>query len=211
VRACRDVRPRFGDAPFRRDGGSLLPPDVPPGLLPVAPSRAADPARLQKTSDVLHSLATGCGQQTVPPVARAGLVPDPPGPPVSVARLTSGRVEDGGRLIDRRHLGCGRSRSSSRKIGGCGPRPRIRPRKRRVRAGPFVRVERLYTGELGRRPRASGSSRARRLLPFAGVGLARWDRPKRCSRTGSAPGNVESPVDAAAIPRREVSERIGLG
>jgi hypothetical protein len=51
----------------------------------------------------------------------------------------------------------------------------------------------------------------RELLPFAGVGLVRWDRHGCLSLTGAALAASESPTGGAAVSRREVSERIGLG
>jgi hypothetical protein len=74
-----------------------------------------------------------------------------------------------------------------------------------------VPVARRGTGGPRRRPRASGPSRVRELLPFAGVGRAWWDRQRRRSFTGGAPVTSDSPAGAATISRREVSEWIGLG
>lgn len=171
MRACQDVRPRLGGVPSGHEGGKLcFSPDAPPGLLPVAPSRAADPARLKKTSDVLHSLATRCGKQTVPPVARVGLVPTRTDterglvhPSAALKTVAGSSMEGTSGAADPALL---RGKAGDAALGsGC------------VRASDasapwrFVRVARLNTGALGRRPRASGSSRARELLPFAGVGL----------------------------------------
>jgi len=207
VRACLDVglRPRPG-----MTVEALLPPVAPPGLLPVPPSRVADPARLKKTSDVLHSLATSCGQQTVPPVARVGLVPTRTDterglvhPRVALKTVAGSSTEGTSGAAD---PGLLRGRAGDAALGsGC------------VRASDafvpqrFVRVARLYTGGLGRRPRASGSSRARELLPFAGVGHVWWDRHGRSSQRDQRRAASKSPVDTAAVSRREVSERIGLG
>jgi hypothetical protein len=56
---------------------------------------------------------------------------------------------------------------------------------------PSVHVARRGVGGSCRRPtRAGGSSRVRELLPFAGVGLVRWDRHRCRSLTGAASGNV---------------------
>jgi len=55
---------RKASAPFTAYGGSFgFHRTRTPGLLPAAPSRASDPARPQKVPDVVHSLATTCGQK----------------------------------------------------------------------------------------------------------------------------------------------------
>jgi len=104
-----------------------------PGLLPAAPSRAADTASLKKASNVVPRLATGCGQDHSR--VKIGLVPTPVLQTV-LERVSSGLPVAG--LIDGRHLGCGGSRSSSRKCGRCGPWPREMPCK----AGPRASVTR---------------------------------------------------------------------
>jgi len=128
------------------------------------------PSEIEKTPDVLHSLATRCGQQTVPPVARVRLVPTRTDtqrglvhPSATLKTVAGSSTEGTSGAADPALL---RGRAGDAALGsGC------------VRASDasapwrFVRVARLNTGALGRRPRASGSSRARELLPFAGVGL----------------------------------------
>jgi hypothetical protein len=149
-----------------------------------------------KASRVLHRLATSCGQPRSPD----GLVPF--GLLVDEVSAESRQSRKRGRFSDGRHLGRSRPRSSSRKGGRSSPRPRMCPRKRHIAcSGLSCLVARRGTGASCRRPRASGSSRVRELLPFAGVGLAWWDRR----------ATPESSAGVAALSRREVSERIGLG
>jgi len=93
---------------------ALLRSDAPLDLLPIAPSRAVDPARSQKASSIFHRLVTTCGKPRSP----SGFVPfGSPAAPASAGR------ERRCRLIDGRHLGCSGPRSSSRKNGRCGPGP----------------------------------------------------------------------------------------
>jgi len=82
-------------------------------------------------------------------------------------------------LTDGRHLGCGGSCSSSRRGKWCGPWLRMR------RAGVPMRKRGAPSGALHRaRPLRHVVFRARRSLPFAGVGLAWWDRERRRSPAG---------------------------
>jgi hypothetical protein len=111
-------------------------------------------------------------------------------------RRGSGCVEGGYQLGDGRHLGRSRSRSSSRKNGGRGPGPRRRPRERRFRVGGAAQAARR------------GSTRS---YPSRGWGSC-GEIVTRCpSLTGAALAASDSPTGAAAISRREVSERIGSG
>jgi len=130
VRACLDVglRPLPG-----MTAEALLRPDAPLDLLPTAPSRAADPARLQKASSILHRLVTICGETPVTGRAR----------PVRIARRRGfGRAPGRCRFIDGRHLGYSGPRSSSRKNGRCSPGPRMCPRKRHMARWHSVSVAR---------------------------------------------------------------------
>jgi hypothetical protein len=64
------------------------------------------------------------------------------------------------------------------------------PRKRHIARRPSVSIARQASESRRRRLRASGSSRVREPMPFAGAGLARWDR-RRCSTPrGAAPGSA---------------------
>jgi hypothetical protein len=64
VRACLDWAPALlhGMAVSRHDGRGYASAASPLDLVPVAPSRAADPVRSQKASSIVHRLATSCGQ-----------------------------------------------------------------------------------------------------------------------------------------------------
>jgi hypothetical protein len=210
VRACQDVRPRFGGAPSRHHGGSLLSPDAPPGLLPVAPSRAADPARLKRR----RTLSTGWQQavDNIPFPRLHGRGSSPPGPLVdealartsTLSKMVAGSSMEGTSGAADLDLLRGRACDAALDPGCVRASDASAPWR-------FVRAARLCAGELGRWPRASGSPRVCELLPFAGVGLVGWDRlsafPERVQRLATS----ESPVDGATISRREVSERIGLG
>jgi hypothetical protein len=98
------------------------------------------------------------------------------------------------RITDGRHLGCSGPRASSRKHGRCGPGPGC------VRASdtswrwPFAPVARR-SGEPRRRPRASGSSRVRGFLPFAGAGARAVRSSSARSLTGACrPRRTLQPV-----------------
>jgi len=189
VRACRDVRRRFGSAPPRHQVGAC-------SLRmrsPVSCPSLRQERRIQRDCKRRRTFSTGW-QQSVDnkPFPRLhGRGSSPPGPPVGEAlartsapsKMVAGSSMEGTSGAADRGLLRGRARDAALDPGCVRASDAFAPRR-------FVRVARLYTGALGRRPRASGSPRVCELLPFAGVALVGWDRPQRSSRTGSAPGNV---------------------
>jgi len=211
VRACQDVRPRLGGVPSWDDGGKLcFPPDAPPDLLPVAPSRAADPAGLKRTSDVLHSLVTGCGQQTVPPVARAGLVPTRTASKRGLVRtsaplkMVAGSSMEGTSGAADRGLLRGRACDAALDPGCVRASDASAPWR-------FDRAARLYVGRPAGGPAQAGRRGSASSYPSRGWrswgGIVLSAPPERAQRLATS----ESPAGGAAISRREVSERIGLG
>jgi hypothetical protein len=144
---------------------------MPPGLLPVAPSRAAVPARSPKAPDVVHRLATDCGQNH--PGRNIGLVP----------------IRQSGGLVPSGDSGSRRwpARSPMKGTSGAADLDLLRGR-----AGDAALGLRCVpvNGACANGLRAGGSSRAHENLPFAGVVLVRWNRYWRLSLTGAAPGSA---------------------
>jgi len=210
VRACRDVRPRFGDAPFRQQEGACSLRMRNPVSCPSLRQRAADPERLKKASDVLHRLATGCGQQTVPPVARAGLVPTRTASKRGLVRtsaplkMVAGSSMEGTSGAADRGLLRGRACDAALDPGCVRASDASAPWR-------FDRAARLCIGRPAGGPAQAGRRGSASSYPSRGWrswgGIVIRAVPERVQRLATS----ESPVDAAAISRREVSERIGLG
>jgi len=162
--------------------------------MPVDPSRSADTARLKKASSVVHRLATVCGQDHSR--VKIGLAPTPGGPDGCLMKVRM-RVAGGrshrwkapwalripfffaeARVMRPLALGPG-----GRKLGWA-----------RARYGAPMRKR----GATCRACRENG--RARGPLPFAGVGLAWWDRRRRGSlKRGTSLASSESPAGGAAV------------
>jgi len=139
----------------------------------------------QKASRVVHRLATSCGQPRSPD----GLVPF--GLLVDEASAESRQSRKRGRFSDGRHLGRSRPRSSSRKGGRGGPRPRMTPRKRVVQ-GPRVPTLR------GGGARAVGSSSNAGVFSRRGNGLT--TRGVRADRVGVLPAHGRPQGRAEGAP-----------
>jgi len=199
VRACLDVglRPLPG-----MPAEALLRSDAPLDLLPIAPSRAVDPARLQKASSILHRLVTTCGEPRSPgglvlPGSREGAASaGPQGDAGSSTEGTSGRADLGllrGRTGDAA-LGPGCVRASDTLRGGSPCLSQDSPRS--VVAGGLAQAGR----------RGSASSCPSRGWSSCG-GIVTGAAPQKVRRL-AAP---EPPSGGVTISRREVSERSGLG
>jgi len=160
--------PWHGRSTVRRRGhpSSASPLD----LTPEAPSRAADPLRLQKASTIFHRLATTCGETR----SRWGK-PHAPGrtlPSGAAGRLGFGRVEavvTGSPMegtSGAADLALLRGRVGDAALGSRCVRASDAPCAAALRAR-----RKTGAGVSCRRPRASGSPWARELRPFAGAGV----------------------------------------
>jgi hypothetical protein len=155
--------------------------DALPGPLLATSSKVARTAGLKKASRVFHSLFTGCGEDRSR--VKLGLVPTTGRPDGNSERGLSASPVTG---ECRRFLNQLQNRPVSSMEGTSGaadPAP-LRGGASDAALGsgcvvpacPCASVVRSRVARHGARPSRDVAFRARRSLPFAGVGLAWWDR-----------------------------------